>query len=121
MDPHSEEEWKNKTRSVCFVKSLHTLKTITFIRHGEASSNKDAREHGDHVKLYEEHFDANLTEHGRSQSITLVSRTKSLPIELVVVSPLTRAITTGILALEDFLPPKTNWIVKEEVYSCHIF
>ena len=47
--------------------------------------------------------DAPLTHKGRLQAQALQSRTRQLPVELVVVSPLCRATQTGLIAFAHLL------------------
>jgi broad specificity phosphatase PhoE len=71
---------------------------IYLIRHGEAAHNVQGRPWGPEL------IDAKLTPRGREQALSeLRSAAESLPLELVVVSPLTRAIETALLGLAPHL------------------
>jgi broad specificity phosphatase PhoE len=71
-----------------------TSKTLFLIRHGQSISNRD----------YDESIayrDAGLTEQGISQARALQRQLEGLQLDLVVVSPLTRALQT----CQNALPP----------------
>jgi broad specificity phosphatase PhoE len=77
------------------------MKTLLFIRHGHATHNSNYNP--DHP---EDYFDAPLTEIGIQQAQNV-----SVPeVELVVVSPLTRAIETALYAF----PNCTNMIAHAD-------
>ena len=70
------------------------VKVIHIIRHGEATHNVARKTGGDEVYSHPAHFDAPLTEHGRTQARGM----REVPIaDLVVSSTLTRAIQTAEL------------------------
>ena len=68
-------------------------KTIYFVRHGEATHNVAPRPWGPEL------IDAPLTDVGRAQAETLqaITRRVEQDIEVVIVSPLTRAIQTALI------------------------
>ncbi|CAF1443600.1 unnamed protein product [Rotaria sordida] len=69
-----------------------TTKTLFLIRHGQSIANRDY----DESSAYR---DAGLTEQGFAQARALQKELEELQIELVVVSPLTRALQTCQTAL----------------------
>lgn len=73
------------------------LKHVAFIRHGESKGNEAYRLHGRDMWT----FDAELTDLGREQATRLKECVEKLPVELVVVSPLTRALQTCLIAFGD--------------------
>ena len=120
--------------------SSNTLKTVYFVRHGQGFHNlmaDIAREQGrswvSNVKSPENPYtapeivDAPLTEKGRQQALLLQSRVAALPQapELVVLSPNCRALQTGLLAFESFLPSvpgepgKARFLAHEMVREEH--
>ena len=74
-----------------------TPKSILCIRHGESTFNAAWRATG----VDPLHFDAPLSEVGAAQVRLARVRLRSLPVELVVSSPLTRALQTAAGLLED--------------------
>lgn len=68
-------------------------KTLYLIRHGQAAHNVQERPWGAEL------IDAQLTSEGRRQAVQLRSRSEHLPLEAVIVSPLSRAIETALLGL----------------------
>ena len=71
-----------------------TSKTLFLIRHGQSLANRDYDESADYQ-------DAGLTEQGIAQARGLQKELEQLQLELVVVSPLTRALQT----CQNALPP----------------
>ena len=71
-----------------------TSKTLYLIRHGQSLANRDY----DESSAYQ---DAGLTEQGIAQARALQKELEELQLELVVVSPLTRALQT----CQNALPP----------------
>lgn len=99
--------------------NINPLKTVHFVRHGQGFHNlmaDVAREQGQtwtsNVKSSENPYtrpelvDAPLTGTGRLQALLLQNRVDQLPHapELVVLSPLCRALQTGVLVFESLLP-----------------
>lgn len=84
-----------------------TEKHIYFIRHGEATHNVAPKPWG------EELIDARLTEAGVQQVETLTSTAAELPVEVVIVSPLTRALQTAVTGLKPLLDRGVPFIVAE--------
>ena len=78
---------------------------IFLIRHGQSTFN----EHYDATGVDPLHFDARLTLKGRNQVAAARAAAQTLAADLVVVSPLTRAIETG---LGLFNPGQTRMIVS---------
>jgi broad specificity phosphatase PhoE len=75
---------QDKTRIVC-------------IRHGQSTFNAAHRHGGGDPGL----LDARLTELGHAQARAARDRLRSVPFDLVVVSPLTRAIETAAILFGD--------------------
>jgi hypothetical protein len=81
-------------------------KKIIFIRHAEGWHNKDYREKPEFMTQglgeTETYWDARLTPDGWRQSRELAQKmNREEPVELVVVSPLSRAIQTGLIAFPE--------------------
>ncbi|KAG8464702.1 hypothetical protein KFE25_010070 [Diacronema lutheri] len=83
---------------------------VHFVRHGQATHNVRAElrreegcSHGEFIAQMQadDEFDADLTEMGRQQARAAAAGTAKLSIELVVVSPLSRAIETALLIFGD--------------------
>lgn len=62
------------------------MKTIYFVRHGESAGN---------VSLYKAGLDPNLTEKGEAQAREVAKRFTTIPIDIIIASPLIRARKTG--------------------------
>lgn len=69
---------------------------IVCIRHGESTFNAAHRATG----IDPNHRDARLTPRGEGQARAARARLRDIPFELVVVSPLTRAIQTAAILFE---------------------
>ena len=82
-----------------------SLKTIYFIRHAESTHNAYANNWPQSSPMPDPFlFDADLSPEGISQSQTLLSQTESIPPpELIVVSPLRRALSTMELGLKHWI------------------
>ncbi|MCJ2013293.1 histidine phosphatase family protein [Methylobacterium sp. J-076] len=76
---------------------MGTETRIVCLRHGESTFNAAHRATG----VDPNHRDARLTPKGEAQAKAARARLRDIPFELVVVSPLTRAIQTAALAFED--------------------
>ena len=83
-------------------------KHIYLIRHGEATHNVAPKPWG------EELIDARLTEKGASQADALRERAAALPVELVVVSPLTRTLDTAMRSLGPLQQRGVPFVAVEE-------
>ena len=101
-------EWGRLRLSIAELRKTHTVKVLTLMRHAEAESNVAERAVG-HERWYQElsrldtYFDPPLTTLGISQaqqlSVTLGgAMTAGLRPDLVLVSPLLRALQTAQLA-----------------------
>ncbi|CAM9576038.1 unnamed protein product [Pylaiella littoralis] len=77
-------------------------KTIHFLRHAEGTHNEAAAKEGRSAYLKTEHLDARLTDKGKQQCAALKATNHGVEkeAELVVVSPLTRAIQTAVLTID---------------------
>ena len=85
-----------------------SAKDIYFIRHGEAAHNVAPRPWG------EELIDAPLTEVGRQQAAEqLLPQAAGVAFDLVVVSPLVRAIETATIGLASHLESGVLFVVEE--------
>jgi broad specificity phosphatase PhoE len=94
----------------------NTSKTLYLIRHGQSLANRDYDESSSYR-------DAGLTEQGIAQARALQKQLEELQLDLVVVSPLTRALQT----CQNALPPSYSGpiLVLSEIaeicssyYSC---
>lgn len=93
-------------------------KTIHLIRHGQSTFNAAiaASPFANHLI-----FDAPLSAEGEQQARTLRTRAEGLGAEIVLVSPLTRAIQTALGAFGDIAPILVEPLHRERVeYSCDI-
>ena len=84
------------------------VKRVYFIRHGEATHNVKPKPWGEDL------IDARLTEEGEQQSNRLLVKATALPIELVIVSPLTRAIETATRGLAPLLRREVPFVAIED-------
>eukprot|EP00904_Undaria_pinnatifida_P003935 jgi/Undpi1/13542/HiC_scaffold_8.g03201.m1 len=77
-------------------------KTIHFLRHAQGTHNEAALVEGRAAYMKIEHLDARLTDFGIEQCASLKATKHGIEKEaqLVVVSPLTRAIQTAMLSIE---------------------
>lgn len=104
---------EGESRKAVGVVLRSSAKTVHFIRHAEGTHNKAAKEEGREAYDKEEHFDARLTDFGNEQCAALKATGHGIEKEaqLVVVSPLTRAIETAIRTVDqvDGVP----WIALE--------
>jgi broad specificity phosphatase PhoE len=97
------------------VDEKQVAKTVHFIRHAQATSNKAAAESSSEAYKNEEYVDAELTLIGIEQCDALrhtISSTAYSSIQLVAVSPLRRALQTATLGLDKYLD-KVPWIALE--------
>ncbi len=93
------------------------LKTIYFIRHGQSESNI-AREAADpEVNTHPRFTDAKLTERGIRQASALQDIVSTWDVQLVVVSPLTRALQTACHAFHKTSVPMRADPLVTEYYS----
>ena len=78
-------------------------KTIHCIRHGESTFNRAWRTN----PVDPLHFDAPLSEVGHEQVLRARPAIAALPVDLVMVSPLTRALQTaaGLFSAHPLAPP----------------
>lgn len=93
---------------------------VLCIRHGESTFNAAHRATG----IDPMHFDAPLTETGRAQVAEARERLRSVEIDLVVTSPLTRALqtTAGLFADHPSAPPFLVEVLHRECQesSCDV-
>ena len=85
-------------------------KTVHFVRHAEATHNVGRASGDTHTYLDPRNLDAPLTAIGRAQCEQLACAARELSVELVVTSPLTRAIEPEPPAS----PPRTR-------HGCSLF
>jgi broad specificity phosphatase PhoE len=85
-------------------------KVLHLIRHGEATHNVQPKPWGEDL------VDARLTDTGVQQALALRERAATLPVEVVVVSPLSRALETATRGLEPLIvrQPPVPFICVEE-------
>jgi len=90
-------------------------KRIAFIRHGQSTANAAYDIHKRDTFI----FDAELTPKGVSQVQDLKQNLSGLPFELIVVSPLRRAIQTTLIAFEEEIkrgvPVIVHPLVREQM------
>jgi len=88
-----------------------TTKTIYFLRHGQSVYNASMQKHG----VDPMHFDAPITELGKQQAAQAIHKIRRIPheLDLIAVSPLTRAIQTMLIAFQERIP-KTPISVRPE-------
>ena len=84
-----------------------SAKDVYFIRHGEAAHNVAPRPWG------EELVDARLTAVGRQQAAGLVPQAAGVTLDVVIVSPLVRAIETATIGLAAHLERGVPFVVEE--------
>ena len=84
-----------------------SAKDVYFIRHGEAAHNVAPRPWG------EELVDARLTAVGRQQAAGLVPQAACVTLDVVIVSPLVRAIETATIGLAAHLERGVPFVVEE--------
>ena len=89
-------------------------KIVHCIRHGQSTFNAHFTEHGEDPG----HFDAPLTELGRSQVAERAPELRQHSYELVVTSPLTRAIQTTMGLFETH--PASPTILVECLHREHL-
>jgi len=94
IDPEELQKAREKARLQGKV-----LKELTFIRHGQSQANLEYDLY--HKDLF--HWDPPLTDLGREQARDAAVKLKeqNMKIELIVVSPLPRALQTGLIVLEE--------------------
>lgn len=90
-------------------------KTVYFVRHGQAIHNvaKETHTGPDNPYLDPSLTDAPLTPLGKEQAQALREATAALPIDVVVVSPLVRAVETAYLAFEAQLERGVPFVAVE--------
>lgn len=86
---------------------MRDITRIICIRHGESTFNAAHRATG----VDPNHRDARLTPRGEAQAREARKGLRDIPFELVVVSPLTRAIQTAALAFEGH-PSQPRFLVE---------
>jgi broad specificity phosphatase PhoE len=91
-------------------------KHVYLIRHGESTANAATRI-DDWQNEPPGFRDARLSEKGLGQAAALQSKVEGLDLELVVVSPMTRAIQTACLAFEHTAVPLVLWPSVTEFFA----
>ncbi|KAL6073512.1 putative Alpha-ribazole phosphatase [Balamuthia mandrillaris] len=87
--PRTEKGWQEVQQAAREQGKL--INRVTFVRHGQSTSNAGWDVHGCEPFI----FDAELTELGRQQAAQRATKMlEQKPIQLVVTSPLTRAVQT---------------------------
>jgi len=93
-------------------------KTVHFIRHGQSTFNQAT---GTTPWVDPMLFDAPLSDYGEAQVAALRPETAALRVELVVTSPLTRAIQTALGAFSDDAPIVVEALNRERLEaSCDL-
>lgn len=91
--------------------------TIYLIRHAQSQFNAV----WDPNKPDPMIFDAPITDLGRQQAIATRDHVRDLPVERVIVSPLTRTLQTASLIFEDRVPFQVDPVVREQLSnSCDV-
>ena len=106
LDPQIAEKQRQDVAPGLTMAPLRYTKTLHFVRHGQGFHNVAG--HIDHENYKsEEYADAHLTELGWQQAESLGQHVKSthLPVDLVVVAPLTRALETAVAAFGSHQEP----------------
>jgi glucosyl-3-phosphoglycerate phosphatase len=88
-------------------------RTVLLIRHGESTFNAAYREPG----VAPLHIDARLTETGLAQVAKARETLRNTPVDLVVVSPLTRALQTALGIFADH--PSRPTLLVEALHREH--
>jgi broad specificity phosphatase PhoE len=94
----------------------HNEKRVHFVRHGEGEHNAEYKrmvaagecdQHDESAYENEAFYDARLTEEGRAQAHALAAKVAAFdpPIDLVVVSAMTRTMQTALGACSSIDPP----------------
>jgi broad specificity phosphatase PhoE len=77
-----------------------TVKVVHFVRHGQGLHNKLHDEVGKSAYADPRVLDARLTDLGKKQAKTIQSRAKEIDPDLIIVSPLSRAIATAVIGFK---------------------
>eukprot|EP00611_Tribonema_gayanum_P032528 TRINITY_DN977_c0_g1_i1.p1 TRINITY_DN977_c0_g1~~TRINITY_DN977_c0_g1_i1.p1 ORF type:complete len:232 (+),score=37.55 TRINITY_DN977_c0_g1_i1:627-1322(+) len=103
----------NSRRTVAAVERGQTV-TLHFVRHAQATHNEAAEKRGREAYSDPAFMDARLTDLGREQCRALQGRvvSNSEEVQLMVVSPMSRAIDTAMIAFEK-VPSHVPWIALE--------
>jgi hypothetical protein len=127
MDGASLSEKSTSTMSSDNKEGLLATKIIHFQRHGQRyhnligemfremlgkSINTDDKDPQRNPFIREETIDSPLTENGRLECVARRTEASLLSPEVVIVSPLHRAIQTSILSFADHIP-QVKWIAHE--------
>lgn len=118
FQPHATPE-----AAVLWCAPLAACKTVHFLRHAQAVSNVAAYHYPKFSQAWEAaymdplFFDAELSEVGVEQCRQLGERLRTVQYELVVTSPLQRALQTATFALKNHSVPWLACDVARE-YSC---
>ena len=89
------------------------IKTVYFIRHGEATHNVDYEEVGDSAYFAEKHRDSRLTSRGILQALLV----KAPNVDIVFTSPLTRTLMTANLIFKYHPKVIATDIIRETNYQ----
>ncbi|GFR43714.1 hypothetical protein Agub_g4824, partial [Astrephomene gubernaculifera] len=96
-DPEAADKTRREACPHISLLPVRHTKTIHFIRHGQGFHNVAGHINHDNYKLWD-YVDAHLTELGWRQAEALGRHIRSsrVPVELVVVAPLQRALETAV-------------------------
>lgn len=93
---------------------LDRTKTIHFVRHAQATHNEAAEKIGRAAYSDPSFHDARLTEFGKEQCLQLKQTQKvGSDVELVLVSPCSRATETAILSFQEDISSDVPWLALE--------
>jgi glucosyl-3-phosphoglycerate phosphatase len=100
-------------------------KTVHLVRHGESTHNAQVYAALGVDTNDERYVDAKLTPRGAAQADALAIRVRDIAPQLVVSSPLTRAIDTSLRACALLPAPRPRYVVRAEcterlAYACDI-
>lgn len=88
----------------------HLLPLVIMMRHGQADNNVNRI-------LVGRHIESHLTEQGKAQVMDAAKELKSIPIDKVFVSPVTRAIETAEIICNYI---GTNYEIDERLYEIEL-
>jgi broad specificity phosphatase PhoE len=105
------------------------MNNVYFIRHGKSSHNIGFDKHGEEAYTDIVHTDSNLVEKGIDEALNLKIELEKVFDDiykkdnyLILISPLQRCITTGLLAFGNYEIPIERFICIEELqeYPCGV-
>ena len=110
-----QRSFSDADSSSSFPDGASEWKRVHFVRHGQGTHNKLAETLGDAAYLDESVNDARLTEKGRQEAADNSQKTASMNLEIVYVSPLSRATETGVLAFQEAAAKDVPFVAHESL------